>query len=788
MATGFFAYPSEPASIGDTIREGVARINRAQGFALTPWEECKTGGKVILSAITDAIDSTDLFCADVTFLNPNVMFELGYAIGRDRRLWLVLDSSWGESRKNWRKFGLLATVGYSPCCNSLELEQEFYRQSPHRDLQPGFFSRELRNALDPSTESSLLFLKNVHETEANIRLARALTETGMPVTTDDPSESSVQPLAWYANKAYTCLGLLCHLLRNDRDSTGLQNCRYALVAGMALALGKPVLMVAERPFPAPIDYHDLLRTYDTASEALGACETWIAAREGEWRRVARERDDYRQRVRFAAELGAIDWGEYIAEQEEPGLSNQYFVETSSFQQALAGRQMTFVGRKGVGKTATLIRLAAAFRQDPRILVTVVKPVAYELGSVLRTIRALEENDQQSYVVEALWKYLLLTEISRALFLEIRSRPSAFVSRDEEPFVTLVDENANLIMDEFSLRLESAGQLALSVQTGPGVRDFREGVSEALHRTLLGNIERTLRAALAGKQRIAILIDNLDKAWNRRDDLSEIAQVYLGLLGSAGRLKDSFARTAGFRRPIDLSLAIFMRSDIFDAVRNLAREPDKISCHTIRWDDPELLLRVPEERFLVSQPPEANPHEMWDRFFSAQVAGVPTREYLVAHCLPRPRDVMFFLKNAVAIALNRRHPRIEEGDILAAEEAYSRWVFEMVQVEDNALGERFEALLYELVGGPSVLTRSELERRYAACGLQPQQFDATTDELCLLTFLGVEVHSDRFAYAEDSPTHRRNLRLAQEEAEVAGSEPRFRIHPAFWRFMGIAGTT
>jgi hypothetical protein len=713
------------------------------------------------------------------------MFELGYAIGRDRRLWLVLDPSMQDSRNNWRRLGLLATVGYSHCCNSIDIESEFYRQSPHLDLKPGFFTRELKSALDPSSESSLLFLKNAHDTEANIRLSRALRDSEIPVTTDDPSESSGQALHWYSNKTYNSLGVLCHLLRNDRENTLLQNSRYALIAGMAHALGRPLLMIAERPFQAPIDYHDLLRTYDSASDALYQSQSWIAAREGDWRRLARDRDEYRERVRLAAELGSVDWGEYIAENEEVGLVAHYFVETASFQQALAGRHMTFVGRKGVGKTATLLKLASRLREDPRVLVTIIKPIAYELGSVLQTIGELERQDHKSYVVEVLWKYLLLTEISKSLFLEIRDRQSAFVSRDEEPFVRLVEENTQLVLDDFAVRLESAAALISSVGGVTGTREFRDGVSEALHRTLLGHMERSLRAALAGKQRVAVLIDNLDKAWDRRGRLSEIAEVYLGLLGSASRLRAEFARSAGLRRPIDLSLAIFMRSDIFDWVRNFAREPDKISCHTIRWDDPELLLRVPEERFLASQAQDTSPREMWDRFFCTHVLGVPTRQYLVEQCLPRPRDIMFLLKNAVAIALNRRHPRIEEADIVAAEEEYSRWVFEMIQVEDNALGERFETLLYELVGGPPVLTRSEMETRYLACGIPQGEFETTTDELCLLTFLGVEIELNSFAFAEDSQALRRNLRLAEEQAQRTSSEARFRIHPAFWRFMGIS---
>jgi hypothetical protein len=199
MSSGFFAYPSFPPTVGDTIAEGVARINRSADYEIMPWVSCKTGGRIILSAITEAIRSADVFCPDVTCLNPNVMFELGYAIGRDRRLWLVLDESIPESRRNWKSLGLLATLAYSPYCNSVDLEREFYRQAPYQGTPPGFFTRELSAALDPTAEATLLFLKNAHETEANIRIGRALIESGLPITTDDPTESSGQSLLWYAN-------------------------------------------------------------------------------------------------------------------------------------------------------------------------------------------------------------------------------------------------------------------------------------------------------------------------------------------------------------------------------------------------------------------------------------------------------------------------------------------------------------------------------------------------------------------------------------------------------------
>jgi hypothetical protein len=65
---------------------------------------------------------------------------------------------------------------------------------------------------------------------------------------------------------------------------------------------------------------------------------------------------------------------------------------------------------------------------------------------------------------------------------------------------------------------------------------------------------------------------------------------------------------------------------------VAREPDKLSFTRLKWDDPELLLRVVEERYVVSHGTASDPAEMWHRYFGAQVRGVPMREYLVSRIL------------------------------------------------------------------------------------------------------------------------------------------------------------
>jgi hypothetical protein len=97
---GFFAYPSTPPGIPPTIGAAIEAINKSNSTELMSWEALRIGGQYIINEICRAIDDADYFCADVTNINPNVMFELGYAIATDKRVWLVRDDSYMDTKRS----------------------------------------------------------------------------------------------------------------------------------------------------------------------------------------------------------------------------------------------------------------------------------------------------------------------------------------------------------------------------------------------------------------------------------------------------------------------------------------------------------------------------------------------------------------------------------------------------------------------------------------------------------------------------------------------------------------
>ena len=92
MKTGFFAYSGKPYSVGESIEEAIDSVNLSGIASLKSWTTYIVNGKLIIDEVTKAIDEADYFCADLTGFSDNVIFELGYAIAKNKAIFLILDT------------------------------------------------------------------------------------------------------------------------------------------------------------------------------------------------------------------------------------------------------------------------------------------------------------------------------------------------------------------------------------------------------------------------------------------------------------------------------------------------------------------------------------------------------------------------------------------------------------------------------------------------------------------------------------------------------------------------
>ncbi len=189
-------------------------------------------------------------------------------------------------------------------------------------------------------------------------------------------EAAVQTLAWYAEQVYKSAAVLVHLTGSGRVDAAVNNARCSLVAGMAQGMGRPLLMLAEADYSAPLDYRDLLKCTMTLNR-LSCARTrgWPRTSLRSPRPSSGERW-VRTRLRLATELSSLRLGEPVAEMEEEWLED-YFLPTAAFRNVLAPTTTVFVGRRALGRRK-LLRAAQVLGEDRRNLVCVIKPAGYEL--------------------------------------------------------------------------------------------------------------------------------------------------------------------------------------------------------------------------------------------------------------------------------------------------------------------------------------------------------------------------------------------------------------------------
>src|SRR5258707_9669189 len=109
----FVAYASRDQKLAEALREGVRRANALpQPYDYRPWQFNDIAGQPLISPILENIDESAVIVADVTFLNLNVVYEIGYAIGKKKRAFLVRNGILEGQKALARTTGIFDTLGY----------------------------------------------------------------------------------------------------------------------------------------------------------------------------------------------------------------------------------------------------------------------------------------------------------------------------------------------------------------------------------------------------------------------------------------------------------------------------------------------------------------------------------------------------------------------------------------------------------------------------------------------------------------------------------------------------
>ena len=676
----FFAYASEPQRRVDAIR---GAIERTQGDSvlnckITDWTDLPIEGRVIFCTICEAIRNTRCVATDITDLNFNVLFELGFAIGAGKVIWPLVERS--EEGRLYAAFDTLTTVGHSRYTNSKSIANKLSKKKPwtkgaHLPVPSLMASKPTRAA------RQILYLRSPSEDEASLRVEEVLEDSGLSVVTDDPTEVPLQPISWYLARLDTSFAVLMELERQTGERGSLHNAKCALVAGVSVACGRRLLMLGDGIDEGPVDYRDLLRSYKNANAAAAITRQWLAPFHGELRELEHvARADITSAPSQAVPLiRKIDVGDYVAENELSDLA-AYFVVTAEYKEALAGAFKVFVGRKGTGKSAVTHMVADRIREDKRNLARVIAPKGYELTQIFKLVRAFDPSTRNRFV-EGLWKYLISTEALMAIWDVLKDKPlDATWSAAEEEVRDQVSSRRAVMELSFASRIIEVLQTQRQSTNKDGL------VSES---TILARLQsreiQTLRDVICGyliseQRELTLLLDDMVPAWKSAEQRGEFSEILLSMVASSRDLwRDWEYRMAraGRRAP---SLLLFLRSDIFASMLQVSDEPDKVDHRPVYWEDEDALLALINVRIEASLGEDLDGVLNWKDLLEPEFSYDAMKQLIAGSILRRPRDIIYYFDRVFFNANRRSAARLAKRDFDAALRDYSEYALQALSAE------------------------------------------------------------------------------------------------------------
>lgn len=779
---GFFAYGSEYQSSGECIEEAIAQINKSGEAIITSWKQLKIAGRLIINEVLDEIDDSDFFCCDLTGLNDNVLFELGYALARKKPVFIINDVSHEDSNKKYKELNLLSTLGFTKYTKTHDITIGFYKERPYDPI--GNIWSDLTKTITPEKDSkAILVLNSQIETNYNLEIINQVDYFKLPKIVDDASENANLPLSWYIQKLHSVPAVLIQFSSDTRAGHQLHNSKCALIAGMSVGLGLHVQLLAEKPYPSPLDFRDLLKKFSNRLECSVIVNDYLINLQKEIATLLineRERVDTRKKI---SELQNLDFGEAIAEHESNKLY-QYYVDTAHTQQLIKNEYNIVVGRKGTGKTATLYYLFEDLIRDRRNHVVLIKPINFEVDGLVALMEESNNEFEKGFLIETVWKFLIYTQIAKSLFDQIKTKPLFALSGDENKFIEFVEQNGTIFLTDFSTRLEEQikklRENEISKIGAGNNNEFRLKVAEILHEGIINEMKDYFGLLIPKNHKLIVLIDNLDKSWKKDARLNILSRYILGLLGVSGRIFKELSYIKSIQTSISFHLTIFLRSDIFKYIQSIAREPDKIEVSRLMWDDSEILLRIIEERFVELSNNKYIVKDLFEKFFIPTVNGIPTKDFIISVIFPRPRDLIYFCKSCKDIAVSRGHELIQQADILSAYKEYSSWIFKSLLVENNILNKVMEDFLFELVGGNSIIDEEVIKQFMVNSNISTkneEDVEKFIDNLVDLTILGREVRSNEFQFEYDVENFKK-IKVMSKKLD----SKRYKIHNALLPFL------
>jgi hypothetical protein len=370
-----------------------------------PWTIQDASGSPVDRAVDGWLDDAEALVADITYINDNVTYEIGYAIGAAKNLRLIRNSS--VEPAELKQIGLLDTLIRDEFRTRAELESLLHRHAAPQNRWaklPGN-SRQPLYALAPLAATAFatkLFSAIKKRTRFKFRSFRAW-ETGRLTAQE----------AWDAVSA--SFGVVVTWSDAADGNARRNNQRAAFIFGLARGLEVPAMLLAHERSELPADLHDKATRFSDPSELNALFDVF----RDELQDAINDRQETRDLP--LALLDTIHCGDPVAEDEQDALS-EYFLETEEFKRTLRDSANLIVGRKGSGKSAIFLQVRDRVRVNKRNIVVDLAPEGYQLLKLKELLTGVQSLGARKEFVAVFWQYVLWLEIAYKI-LEKDSLPA-----------------------------------------------------------------------------------------------------------------------------------------------------------------------------------------------------------------------------------------------------------------------------------------------------------------------------------------------------------------------------
>jgi hypothetical protein len=395
MAQHFVAFASNDRTHAETITAAAKEASFGE-VEYVPWTGKDASGAPLGRSVDSWVDAAEGVIADITFVNDNVTYEIGYAIGVGKSLRLIRNET--ISSDDLKAIGLLNTVLRDPFKTRPNLVALLQSKPAPRSS----WHKQQKNKDQP-----LFILSPPMPTPFSTGLISAVKKSmRIKFRSFNPRETA----RLTAEEAWELVASSFGVIVTWRDGSELEdrrnNQRAALVFGMARGLDIPAILIAHTRATLPLDLVDQATRFTN--------ETELSEIVREFRdEVLDAINDYTEVPRLKLSLlDSINCGQAEAENEQDQLP-QYFLETEEFRSTLDGKTNLVIGRKGGGKSAIFYQVRDRIRANKKNIVLDLSPEGYQLIKLRELINKLTSTGVRKEFISAFWQYVLWLETAEA---------------------------------------------------------------------------------------------------------------------------------------------------------------------------------------------------------------------------------------------------------------------------------------------------------------------------------------------------------------------------------------